>query len=74
LFKEFNLEFDWHCSSPDFALKYKELEFIVEATIANNAAGKEEEWNKDNLKIYDGYLENMNEKNIYSRVKITLAV
>ena len=70
LFKNFNFEFDWNCSRPDFALKNNELEFIVEATIANNAEGKEEEWNKDILKVYDGYVENMNEKNIYSIIRL----
>ena len=72
LFQNFNFEFDWDCSRPDFALKNNELKFIVEATIANNAQGKEEEWNKDKdiLKIYDGYLENMNEKNIYSIIRL----
>ena len=70
LFREFNFEFDWKCSRPDFALKDNELEFIVEATIANNAQGKEEEWNKDILKVYDDYTETMNEKNIYSIIRL----
>jgi len=70
LFREFNFEFDWCCSRPDFALKNNKLEFIVEATIANNAQGKEEEWNKDIFKAYDGYAETMNEKNTYSIIRL----
>ena len=76
LFQDFNFEFDWNCSRPDFSLKSNELEFIVEATIANNARGKKEEWNKDIfevkdiVEVYDDYLENMNEKNIYSIIRL----
>ena len=71
LFKEMNFNFDWDFPSPDFSLEYKDIEFIVEATISNNAQNELEEWEKEDLtEAYDNYLANMNEKNIYSIIRL----
>lgn len=46
LFKKYCFEIDWSNSSPDFSLKFGENEFVVEATTANAAQGKPNEWDK----------------------------
>jgi hypothetical protein len=71
LFKEMEFEFDWSFPSPDFALEHNGVKFIVEATISNNAHGEVTEWQKENLKnVYDDYLGSMNEKNVYSIIRL----
>ena len=72
LFKDLSFEFDWSHSSPDFLLKYEEINFVVEATISSNAQNEKPEWEKEDdlTKRYDGYLENMNEKNKYSIIRL----
>lgn len=47
LFTDYGFDFDWSHASPDFHLKHKAGEFIVEATTANAADGKAKEWEKD---------------------------
>ncbi|MCF6340107.1 MAG: hypothetical protein L3J10_05055 [Sulfurimonas sp.] len=71
LFKDLGFEFNWDYSRPDFFLKHNDIEFIVEATISSNAKNEKPEWEKEDLlKRYDGYLESMNEKNIYSIIRL----
>jgi len=72
LFKDLDFKFDWSHSRPDFILKYKEIDFIVEATISSNAQNEKAEWEKDDelKKRYHGYIENMNERNKYSIIRL----
>lgn len=72
LFKDLGFEFDWSHSRPDFILKHEEIDFVVEATISSNAQDEKPEWEKDDdlLKLYDGYLEGMNERNHYSIIRL----
>jgi len=72
LFKDLGFEFDWNYSSPDFILKHENINFIVEATISENAKDEKPEWEKDDdlEKRYDGYLKNMYERNKYSIIRL----
>lgn len=45
-FKDYNFEIDFSKQSPDFSLKSKGSEFIIEAATANAADGKPNEWDK----------------------------
>jgi hypothetical protein len=46
LFKEYGFEIDWSHSTPDFILKAKGIDFVIEATTANAAQDKPNEWDK----------------------------
>ena len=46
-FKEFGFEFDWSNSTPDFCLYGRGVEFVVEATTANSAHDKPNEWDRN---------------------------
>lgn len=71
LFKDLGFSFDWSFARPDFILEKNGINFIVEATISSNAQDELPEWEKEELlKRYDGYLETMNEKNMYSIVRL----
>jgi hypothetical protein len=45
-FNEYGFQIDWTHASPDFSLRYKSSDFIVEGTTANSADGKPSEWDK----------------------------
>ena len=46
VFKEYSFEIDWTHNAPDFCVRAGGHEFIVEATTANAAQGKLNEWDK----------------------------
>lgn len=46
VFKEYSFELDWTHKAPDFCVRAGGHEFIVEATTANAAQGKPNEWDK----------------------------
>ncbi|MUK62728.1 hypothetical protein GNP81_16320 [Aliivibrio fischeri] len=46
VFKDLELTVDWSKATPDFSVSSQENEFIVEATTANAANGKPNEWDK----------------------------
>lgn len=46
VFKKYGFKIDWSCPSPDFNLVTKNTELIVEATTANSAQGKQNEWDR----------------------------
>lgn len=72
LFKDLGFNFDWDYNRPDFVLNANGIDFIIEATISNNAQGEKEEWQKEELKKrYDNYLTTMNEKNMYSIIRLS---
>lgn len=56
LFKECGAQFFWEHSSPDFHISINNLELIIEATIAEAANGKLNEWDKNPL--YDYVVDN----------------
>lgn len=71
LFKDLGFNFDWNYDRPDFILNSNGIDFVVEATISSNAEGEKEEWKKEELqKRYDDYLTTMNEKNMYSIIRL----
>lgn len=45
-FKKYGFEQDWSKASPDFCMQFNDIEFVVEATTANAAQGKPNEWDK----------------------------
>lgn len=47
IFREFGFQFDWSYEAPDFALSKGTLNFTVEATTANAAQGKPNEWDRE---------------------------
>ncbi len=47
LFKDYKFEIDWSYEAPDFVLNAGENAFVVEATTANAAQGKPNEWDKN---------------------------
>ena len=73
LFKELDFNFDWNYNRPDFVLEKNGIELIVEATISSNAQDEIPEWEKEDdiRKRYDGYLDNMNKKNMYSIIRLS---
>jgi|UniRef100_UPI0040472B8D hypothetical protein len=72
LFKDLGFNFNWSFNRPDFLLEHNGTEFIVEATISSNAKDEKEEWEKEELKKrYDDYLEKMNERNMYSIIRLS---
>jgi hypothetical protein len=79
LFKDFNFNFNWDKPSPDFLLNSNGIEFIVEATTANKANDERlNEWDKEeplanifNPDAYEHYLNNMNEANRYSIIRLS---
>lgn len=79
LFEEYQFAFNWDNSAPDFHLNVNGSEFIVEATTANKADDERpNEWEKEeplsnpfNKKAYDHYLNNMNEANRYSIIRLS---
>lgn len=71
LFKDLGFNFNWNFNRPDFLLEHNSIEFVVEATISSNAKDEKEEWEKEELKKrYDDYLEKMNERNMYSIIRL----
>lgn len=46
LMKDYGFDIDWGYSSPDFNVKAGNAQFVVEATTANAAQGKPNEWDK----------------------------
>lgn len=46
-FKEYGLKSDWSYASPDFCLSAKGVGLVVEATTANSAKGKSNEWDRN---------------------------
>lgn len=46
VFKEYGFKVDWSHMSPDFHIISKKGDFIVEATTANSAQGKSNEWDR----------------------------
>lgn len=56
LFNDYQFEIDWSYKSPDFIATSGKYEFIVEATTANAAEGKKNEWDK---KLHPNELENI---------------
>ena len=53
LFTDYGFDIDWSHPSPDFHLKHRAGEFIVEATTANAADGKAKEWGKDPTRAHE---------------------
>jgi hypothetical protein len=60
LFNEYYFKIDWCYETPDFSIRAGNNEFIVEATTANAAQGKPNEWDKKlgseeikNIKFYE---------------------
>ena len=45
-FREYDFEIDWSYPCPDFYFSSNDFELIVEATTANAALGKPNEWDK----------------------------
>lgn len=79
IFEDYQFTFDWNNSAPDFHLISNSVEFIVEATTANKAVDERpNEWEKEtplsntlNPEAYDHYLDNMNEANRYSIIRLS---
>lgn len=79
LFSDYNFTFNWEYPSPDFFLTSNNVDFIVEATTANKADDERpNEWEKEeplanilNPKAHDHYLNNMNEANRYSIIRLS---
>lgn len=71
LFKDLGFSFDWNYDRPDFILNSNGIDFVVEATISSNAQDEIPEWEKKAIEErYDNYLTTMNEKNMYSIVRL----
>lgn len=71
LFKELEFSFNWDYDRPDFVLNANGIDFIVEATISSNAQNEIPEWEKKLLEEkYDNYLTTMNDKNMYSIIRL----
>lgn len=71
LFKDLGFNFHWDFNRPDFLLESNGIKFVIEATISSNAKDEKEEWKKEKLeKLYDDYLEKMNERNMYSIIRL----
>lgn len=72
LFKDLGFSFDWNYNRPDFILNTNDIDIVVEATISSNAQNEQPEWEKeeDIMKRYNGYVDNMNEKNKYSIIRL----
>lgn len=47
LFREYGFEVDWPHATPDFCLNANGVEFVVEATTANSAQNKPNEWDQN---------------------------
>lgn len=82
LFSDYNFTFNWDHASPDFFLSAKDIDFIVEATTANKGDDeKTNEWQKEeplantlNPDAYEHYLNNMNEANRYSMIRLSNSI
>jgi hypothetical protein len=71
LFKELKFSFNWNHERPDFILNSNGFDFVVEATISSNAQNEIPEWEKKALEErYDNYLSTMNDKNMYSIIRL----
>lgn len=70
VFKEYGFDFDWNHSSPDFNVTADNHNFIVEATTANSAVGKLNEWEK---KHSPGELKNIKFNELNSEAIIRLS-
>lgn len=71
LFKDMGFQFDWSFPSPDFAIEYEGVEFIVEATISSNAQNEPAEWeNKGLLNKGELELKELNEMNRVSIIRL----
>ncbi len=44
--KKYGFEIDWDHSSPDFCVSTDNVDFVIEATTANSAVGKPNEWDR----------------------------
>lgn len=80
VFKEYDFTFNWEHSTPDFHLSGNNIEFIVEATTANKGDDERpNEWDKEestltdifNPEAYEHYLNNTNEANRYSIIRLS---
>ena len=79
LFSDYNFTFNWKYPSPDFFLTSNGVDFIVAATTANKANDeKTNEWEKEerlanplNPEALTNYLNNMNESNRYSMIRLS---
>lgn len=64
LFKELNFNMDWSYPSPDFLIKCKNQNIVVEVTIAAAASGKTPEWEKNLLSRIPTKFRAMNKESI----------
>lgn len=82
LFNDFNFKFNWEYATPDFFLNSNSINFIVEATTANKGDDEKlNEWEKEaplanilNFDAYKHYINNMNEVNKYSIIRLSNSI
>ncbi len=73
-FKEYGFVIDWSKVSPDFILSSSGCDFVVEATTANAAVGKPNEWDRELTREELAALRRFNALNTEATIRLSNAI